>query len=410
MNIVLQFGQCGNQIGETLHECVYEDIQQHKRNRNKEYVKESLNCWFNLKHDKLYAKSILIDTETKVTDRLLANKKFKFENVVSSPLGGSANNWAFGYNLQSESIICDILEKVRREVERCDYVTCFFNILSSSGGTGAGVGSKTTEVLRDEFKTKFIVNAVVLPHKNGDVVTQAYNTLLTLTKLYDESDCILLFDNDRSYEICKKLSPGDVTFKDINQVISEHLASVMQPVKNFNFAKLVSNLCSHPSYKFVQISSAPFINKEIVHYEPKTTWSTLANEVFKISKRDVSNYKLRKVKSVGGVLVSRGNIMPSIIDVEPLTDASLYVPWVLDGHRFFHYWQRCGFMHREKFLSFVSNSNNVCHSIDVILENSWNLFTHGAYMHHYKKYNIDDEYFLEAFQKLENTLYSYKLL
>jgi hypothetical protein len=52
-----------------------------------------------------------------------------------------------------------------------------------AGGTGAGLGTRAAEVLRDEFGLVPCVKCCLWPHEGGEVLVQSYNTLLTLTHL-----------------------------------------------------------------------------------------------------------------------------------------------------------------------------------------------------------------------------------
>lgn len=415
-NITLQFGQCGNQVGQALYGAIYDDIKSKvdcNKTINKEYVQESTNTWFHVKRNELEARSLLIDTEEKVT--YLANKKrpYKFKNVISGSFGGSANNWAFGYTSRSLLVAKDIMEKLRREMEKCDFITSFINILSSSGGTGSGVGSRMIELIRDEYSSKFLTNIIILPFQKGDVVTQNYNTLLTLGKLYDVADNTILFENDKMYEISKKfVSNKEIKLFDLNQVIAQQLSSIMQPVKDTSFSQLISRISCHPSYNFLQVRTAPQVSVEHLKYELIPNWQILTNQVFKSSKVDLLlNSKLcKKIKYVGNLLISRGSLNANDIDTKRFQDPLMYVSWLPETDRIINCNQQRQLLNYQRFSSLITNNNSICNTLDYILQDAWNLFTHGAYVHHYRKYGVDDEYFLEVFQKLENILNDYKTL
>lgn len=417
-NITLQFGQCGNQVGQALYSCVYEDIKSKNeccvsnKRLNNEYIKESQNMWFHVKQSGLEARSLLIDTEQKVIHQA-NNKPYKFKNVIAGSYGGSANNWAFGYTSRCLLVASDIMERLRHEIEKCDFITCLLNILSSSGGTGSGVGSRIIELMREEYPSKFITNIIVLPFQKGDIVTQNYNTLLTLSKLYDVTDNTILFENDKIYDITRKLtSDREVRLSDLNQLIAQQLASIAQPLNDVTFSQVVSRVTTHPSYNFIQIRSAPHLNVAHLNYELIPNWSILTNQVFKSSKTDVLvNPRLcKKIRYIGNVVVTRGYMTSNEIDLKRFKEKSMYVSWVPETERVLHYGQQRGILNYQRFISLLTNNNSICNSLDYIVDDAWNLFTHGAYLHHYKKYGVDDEYFLEAFQKMENIINDYKTL
>ncbi|KRT85143.1 hypothetical protein AMK59_1157 [Oryctes borbonicus] len=415
-NITLQFGQCGNQVGQALYSSIYEDIktkgESYSKNANNEYIQEATNLWFHTKKSGLEARSLLIDTEEKVTYHA-KNKAYKFKNVISGSYGGSANNWAFGYSSRSQLVAQDVMEKLRREVEKCDFITCLLNILSSSGGTGSGVGSRIIEMIREEYSSKYITNIIILPFRKGDTVTQNYNTILTLSKLYDIADNTILFENDKLFDISKKLTfNSEVKLSNLNQVIALQLASITQPVKDVSFSQLISCVATHPSYNFIQVRSAPQLSAVHLNYESIPNWPVLTNQVFKSSKSDIllNTGLAKKIRYVGNVLITRGNINVNDMDLRRFREPSMYVSWVTEGEKIIQYGQQRQLLNYQKFISLLTNSNNICNTLDHIIKDAWDLFIHGAYVHHYKKYGVDDEYFLEAFQKMENILHDYKML
>lgn len=415
--ITLQFGQCGNQIGQKLYECLYDDININNKVPAcaiENYVAESTNKWFHVtKKEEWQPRSILIDTETKVTSFANLQKHYHFNSIISEASGGSANNWAYGYNCKSELLIGAIMESLRKELEQCDYLTSFLNIFSAAGGTGSGVGSKIVKKLHDHYPSKTIINSLVLPYQTGEVVTQNYNAVLTLVKLYKYSDATFIFENDKIHKLCPlHTSTSEVSYNDINSIIVQQLIGLSQPVQNYSFETYISDLTAHPSYKFLQLKSAPHLQKENVKYETSSSWSTLLKLIFKSIAMDEILLKRMKLrcKSVGNVIVSRGNDVMKTVDVKTQFESKMFPMWLPHEARFQHYHQIRQLKDTEKFLTVCSNSNNICSTLNSLLEEAWNLFTSGAYVHHYKKYGIDETYFLKSFEKLENVLHEYSSL
>lgn len=67
-----------------------------------------------------------------------------------------------------------------------------FNFCHSiAGGTGSGFGSLLLEQLRDHFPKKLVTTFSVAPNteESSDVVVQPYNSVLTLKRLNEFSDC-----------------------------------------------------------------------------------------------------------------------------------------------------------------------------------------------------------------------------
>ncbi|KAF5295470.1 hypothetical protein FQR65_LT10458 [Abscondita terminalis] len=417
--ITLQFGQCGNQIGSVLYEEIYDDIKTDpiktgvSKKANMDYVAESVNKWFHVNANGAWeVRSILIDTENKVVSKTKSNERYKFRNVVANSYGGAANNWAYGYCSKSKLLMTDIEEGVRKEIERGCGVSSIIGILSSAGGTGSGVGSKTLEVLRDEYPNKIITSIVVLPYTRGEIVTQNYNSVLTLAKLYNVSDQIILYENDVMHKMCSKtLCFSKVTFENINGLIAQQLATVFQPLQNNTIWNVVKRLTSHPSYKFIQTRSAPHVALEHIKFEANATWSLIVKDLKSaITAHDFKNRKSKipkKLTCVSNVFVGRGQISVTDEDLKLLLDRSLYVPWVPAEYQLSTFCQNRYFKENKKFATFLTNNNYVCNSLDVVLTDALALFTNKAYLHHYERFGVNEQIFADTFDVFSDILQSY---
>ena len=68
------------------------------------------------------------------------------------------------------------------------------------------------------------------PYTTGEVIVQNYNAVLTLSQLYDMADALVVMENDTLHKICNQLlGIKNISFQDINRVISHKLTSVLQP-------------------------------------------------------------------------------------------------------------------------------------------------------------------------------------
>jgi tubulin gamma len=93
---------------------------------------------------------------------------------------------------------------------------------SIAGGTGAGLGSYVLERLSDVFPKKLIQTYSVFPHmENSDVVVQPYNSILTLQRLTEHADSVVVLDNRALASICQdRLHVGEPSFAQTNQLVS----------------------------------------------------------------------------------------------------------------------------------------------------------------------------------------------
>jgi tubulin gamma len=68
---------------------------------------------------------------------------------------------------------------------------------SIAGGTGSGCGSFLLERLNDRYPKKLLQTYSVFPinHTSSEVVVQPYNSLLTLKRLTEKADSVVVLDN-----------------------------------------------------------------------------------------------------------------------------------------------------------------------------------------------------------------------
>lgn len=119
-----------------------------------------------------------------------------------------------------------IEEIVRNEAERCDRLGAFHVCMSLAGGTGSGVGTYYSQLLKDLYPRTALVNTLVWPFSQGEVILQNYNLLLTLNKIYECSDALILLENDALHQACKRVQAGaaarkELTFDDLNSLIGK---------------------------------------------------------------------------------------------------------------------------------------------------------------------------------------------
>lgn len=92
---------------------------------------------------------------------------------------------------------------------------------SIAGGTGSGFGSFMLERLNDKFPKKLIQTYSVFPNaQEGDVVVQPYNAMLTLKRLTNHADSVVVLDNGALARIsADRLHVQTPTFDQTNQLV-----------------------------------------------------------------------------------------------------------------------------------------------------------------------------------------------
>ena len=92
---------------------------------------------------------------------------------------------------------------------------------SIAGGTGSGLGSFLLERLNDKFPKKLVQAYSVFPNaQEGDVVVQPYNALLTLKRLTNHADSVVVLDNGALARIATdRLHVQTPSFDQTNQLV-----------------------------------------------------------------------------------------------------------------------------------------------------------------------------------------------
>lgn len=119
----------------------------------------------------------------------------------------------------------------RREPAALCVFKGFMLMHSIAGGTGSGLGSFLLERLNDKFPKKLIQTYSVFPNaQEGDVVVQPYNALLTLKRLTNHADSVVVLDNGALARIATdRLHVQTPSFDQTNQLVRHVDASPYSP-------------------------------------------------------------------------------------------------------------------------------------------------------------------------------------
>ena len=475
--MTVQLGQCGNQIGTQLFSTLHEDATSCPSPST--YRQLSLDRFFYREEEELggcrsrdlKARAVLFDMESKVVQHSLTEAKktgkWRFDtNSTYSEKRGSGNNWANGYLNHAPSVMGVVLERVRRQVERCDWLDGFLILMSVAGGTGSGVGARLTESLREAYPHSTLVNPTVWPYISGEVIVQDYNSLLTTAHLQASSDAVLLLQNQAFHQVCTQLLHlREVTLTDINKVISHALASALQPATPFDahssatptqrseedplmysrcrLSDLVTSLCPHPHYKFLTLKTIPQM-PDSTHAYSHFLWAGLLKHLRQMLMTDSpteegmdwgvalptmgsdfrsdgsgfvgngsclhgdgSGFRGNGInKSLANLLILRGNEL-NTVDRSSLSDPRLYSGHAPSSCTCSVWCCKHSFNRYEKCCTLVSNSQSCLAPLDRVCGKAWRMFSARAYLHQYAKHNFTQEDFLKCFISVEQTLKDY---
>ncbi len=239
-------------------------------------------------------RSLLIDLEPRVINviqKSLYSNLFNPENVyISKHGGGAGNNWGKGY-CEGENVQDEILEMIDREADGSDSLEGFQLCHSTAGGTGSGFGSYLLERLNDHYPKKIIQTYSVFPDIN-DVVVQPYNCLLSLKRLAQNADSVVVLDNKALNRIAvDRLKILHPTFEQINSIVSTVMASSTTTLRypgymNNDLVGIIASLIPTPRCHFLMTGYTPLTLSKTPEAEaPRVSSSIRKTTVLDVMRR-----------------------------------------------------------------------------------------------------------------------------
>ncbi|KDN48747.1 hypothetical protein RSAG8_02734, partial [Rhizoctonia solani AG-8 WAC10335] len=276
--VSVQLGQCGNQIGSLFWQRLCAEHGINKDGILEEWATEGgdrKDVFFYQADDEHYIpRAILVDLEPRVINTILTGPYrdlYNPENIFLSKEGGGAgNNWANGY-ASGERCYEEVMEMIDREAEGSDSLEGFMMMHSIAGGTGSGMGSYLLERLNDKFPKKLLQTYSVFPNQvDGDVVVQPYNSVLTLKRLVNNADSVVVLDNAALQRLSSEggaWSTGQ-SFDQTNQLVATVISASTQTLRypgymNNDLVGIIASLIPTPRCHFLITSYTPFMSDMI---------------------------------------------------------------------------------------------------------------------------------------------------
>jgi len=292
---MLQLGQCGNQIGFEFWKKLCKEHGISPEGILEEHATEGIDrkdVFFYQADDEHYIpRSVLLDLEPRVINSIMNSdyaKLYNPENVYLDKEGGGAgNNWASGYS-QAESLHEEIFDIIDREAEGSDSLEGFVLTHSIAGGTGSGMGSYMLERLADRFPKKIAQTYSVFPNQEAggdisgglgvsDVVVQPYNSLLTLKRLTQAADCVVVLDNTALNRIATdRLHITNPSLSQINELVSTIMSASTSTLRypsymNNDLIGLIAPLIPTPRLHFLMTGYTPLATDAADFYSVRKT-------------------------------------------------------------------------------------------------------------------------------------------
>merc|ERR1739838_425540 len=291
------------------------------------------------KTEKRTPRAVLVDLEPGTLDVIKAGALKDLFDPATMKFGsnGAGNNWAKGHYTEGAEIVEEVIDIIRKEVEKADCAQGFQLFHSLGGGTGSGMGTLLLLKIRDAYPDKITCTYSVFPSpKVSDTVVEPYNAVLSSHQLLENSDETFMIDNEALYNIMHNvLKQNTVEYKVLNGLIAKVpcgiTASLRFPGKlNGDLRKLGVNLVPFPRLHFFLVSQAPLFKKD-QGSKIKINVKELTSQAYS-ARNFYSNVKPDDGKYLAASFVYRGAMSTDEVDknIEDLQKKKMedFVEWI----------------------------------------------------------------------------------
>jgi len=356
---MLQLGQCGNQIGFEFWKKLCKEHGISPEGILQEHATEGIDrkdVFFYQADDEHYIpRSVLLDLEPRVINTIMNSeyrKLYNPENVYTAKDGGGAgNNWASGYS-QGENLHEEVFDIIDREADGSDSLEGFVLAHSIAGGTGSGMGSYVLEKLADRFPKKLVQTYSVFPNQDSstdgvggigvsDVVVQPYNSLLTLKRLTQAADCVVVLDNTALNRIATdRLHIQNPSLAQINELVSTIMSVSTTTLRypsymNNDLIGLIAPLIPTPRLHFLMTGYTPLTTDQDHANVRKTTVLDVMRRLLQPKNMMVSTgtdrHRVNKDCYISILNIIQGEVDPTQVhkSLQRIRERKLatFIPW-----------------------------------------------------------------------------------
>jgi len=339
---------------------------------------------------------------------------FRPDNFVFGQTG-AGNNWAKGHYTEGAELIDSVLDVVRKEAEGCDCLQGFQITHSLGGGTGSGMGTLLISKIREEYPDRIMETFSVCPSpKVSDTVVEPYNATLSVHQLVENSDEVMVIDNEALYDICfRTLKLTTPTYGDLNHLVSIAMSGVTCCIRfpgqlNSDLRKMAVNLVPFPRLHFFMIGFAPLTSRGSQQYRALTV-PELTQQMFD-AKNMMCAADPRHGRYLTASTLFRGRMSTKEVDEQMLNvqnkNSSYFVEWIPNNIKS----SVCDIPPKGLKMSstFVGNSTSIQEMFKRIAEQFTAMFRRKAFLHWYTGEGMDEMEFTEAESNMNDLVSEYQ--
>ncbi|KAH6625443.1 Tubulin/FtsZ, GTPase domain-containing protein [Boeremia exigua] len=345
--ITLQAGQCGNSVGQQFWQQLCQEHGINQDGNLEDFATEGgdrKDVFFYQSDDTRYIpRAILLDLEPRVLNSIQSSAYkniYNPENFYIHKSGtGAGNNWGMGYSM-GETVHEEILDMIDREADGSDSLEGFMMLHSIAGGTGSGLGSYMLERLNDRFPKKLIQTYSVFPNtQDGDIVVQPYNSLLSMRRLTQNADSVVVLDNGALSKIAAdRLHVLNPSFEQTNQLVSTVMSASTTTLRypgymHNDLVGIVASLIPTPRCHFLMTAYTPFSGENVEQAKTvrKTTVLDVMRRLLQPKNRMVSTNPTKKSCYMSILNIIQGEADPSDVHKSLMRirerRLATFIPW-----------------------------------------------------------------------------------
>ncbi|KAF2181903.1 tubulin-domain-containing protein [Zopfia rhizophila CBS 207.26] len=345
--ITLQAGQCGNSVGQQFWQQLCQEHGINQDGNLEDFATEGgdrKDVFFYQSDDTRYIpRAILLDLEPRVLQSI-QNSPYKNiynpENFYIHKDGtGAGNNWGAGYAM-GEQVHEEVMDMIDREADGSDSLEGFMLLHSIAGGTGSGLGSFLLERLNDKFPKKLIQTYSVFPNtQDSDIVVQPYNSILSMRRLTQNADSVVVLDNGALSRIAAdRLHVQNPSFQQTNQLVSTVMSASTTTLRypgymHNDLVGIVASLIPTPRCHFLMTSYTPFSGENVEQAKTvrKTTVLDVMRRLLQPKNRMVSTNPTKKSCYMSILNIIQGEADPTDVHKSLLRirerRLATFIPW-----------------------------------------------------------------------------------
>merc|ERR1712173_217553 len=379
---------------------------------------ERINVYYNEATGGRYVpRAILMDLEPGTMDSVRAGQFgniFRPDNFVFGQTG-AGNNWAKGHYTEGAELIDSVLDVVRKEAEGCECLQGFQISHSLGGGTGSGMGTLLIAKIREEYPDRIMCTFSVFPSpKVSDTVVEPYNATLSIHQLVENTDEVMVIDNEALYDICfRTLKLTTPTYGDLNHLVSAAMSGVTCGLRfpgqlNGDLRKLAVNLIPFPRLHFFMIGFAPLQARSSQNYRQLSV-AELTTQMFD-AKNMMCAADPRHGRYLTASAMFRGPMSTKEVDEQMVNvqnkNSSYFVEWIPNNIKS----SVCDVppANLKMSVTFLGNSTSIMEMFKRVIEQFTLMFRRKAFLHWYTGEGMDEMEFTEAESNLNDLVSEYQ--